>query len=191
MKLANALKIGYKSKEYQEQKMAKRGFVRDNDLSSNDHQAYYNKKKDKLLFNVTGTHNLYDVGTDFYLAAGHIKDTNRFQEADKMLKKSKEKYHPSSVTVIGHSLGAGVGSLIASKNDKVITLDKAATIGTRTRSNETAFRTAGDPFSILNANSKRMTTIENPNSNIFKNGIIGQVFQNHDIANIRNEKIFV
>jgi hypothetical protein len=193
MKLANALKIGYKSKEYQEQKMAKRGYVRDNDLSSVNHQAYYNKKKDKLLFNVKGT-NPYDINdyiTDGYLAFGGIKNTSRYKEADKMLTKAKEKYNPTSVSVIGHSLGGSIAGLIASKNDHVITLDKGATIGTRTRSNEDAYRTSGDVISILNSGSKRMITLENPNSNILKNGIIGQALQSHDIKNIKDKQIFI
>lgn len=193
MKLANALKIGYKSKEYQEEKMAKRGYVRDNDLSSVNHQAYYNKKKDKLLFNVKGTnpYDINDIVTDGYLAVGRIKDTTRYKEADKMLKLAKLKYNPSDVSVIGHSLGGNIGSLIASKNDHVLTLDKAATFGTRTRSNEDAYRTSGDLVSILNASSKRMTTLNNPNSSILKNGLIGNAYKAHDIANIRKEQIFV
>ena len=63
MKLANTLRIGYKSKEIQEKRMGKKGYERDNELSSGDHQAYINKKTGKLLFKVTGTHNLKDVVT--------------------------------------------------------------------------------------------------------------------------------
>ena len=191
MKLANTLKIGYKSKEIQEKRMGKKGYERDNELSSGDHQAYINKKTGKLLFNVTGTHNLKDVVTDGFLALGGIKNTTRYKEADKMLKKAKEKYNPTSVSVTGHSLGGSIAGLIASKSDSVKTLDKGATIGSRIRSNENAFRSAGDAVSVLNANSKRMTTIDNPNSNIFKNGIVGQALQSHDIKNIRDKQIFI
>jgi hypothetical protein len=203
MKLAKALKIGYMDKNQQEKKMSKRGYVRDNELSSGDHQAYINKKNGKLLFNVTGSHNLSDAVTDGYLAFGGLKNTKRYKEADKMLKKAKEKYHPTSTSVIGHSLGGSIAGLISSKSDHVTTLDKGATIGSRIRSNENGFRTAGDAVSVLNSNSKRMTTLKNDNKkgslvgNVL-GGITGGIFNRaidaykaHDINNIKNEKIFV
>jgi hypothetical protein len=194
MKLYKALKIGYMNKDKQESKMGKRGYVRDNELSSGDHQAYFNKKTGKLLFNVAGTHNLNDVVTDGYLALGGLKSTNRYKEADKMLTKAKEKYKPTSTSVIGHSLGGSIAGLIASKSDDVKTLDKGATIGSRIRSNENAYRSSGDAVSLLNSGSKRMTTLANPSLgivNTIKNGIVKQVVKNHDIDNIKNEKIFI
>ena len=48
---------------------------------------------------------------------------------------------------------------MSSKNDKVYTLDKGATIGQKTRTNESAYRSSGDLVSGMNANSTRMTTI--------------------------------
>jgi hypothetical protein len=182
------------NKDKQESKMGKRGYVRDNELSSGDHQAYFNKKTGKLLFNVVGTHNLNDVVTDGYLALGGLKSTNRYKEADKMLTKAKEKYKPTSTSVIGHSLGGSIAGLIASKSDDVKTLDKGATIGSRIRSNENAYRSSGDAVSLLNSGSKRMTTLANPSLgivNTIKNGIVKQVVKNHDIDNIKNEKIFI
>ena len=55
------------------------------------------------------------------------------------------------------------------------------------RSNEQAFRTSGDAVSILNANSKRMTTLQNKN----KTGIaIVDAYKAHDLKNIKNVDIF-
>jgi hypothetical protein len=191
MKLDKALKIGYMNKEKQEKKMGKRGYIRDNELSSGDHQAYYNPRTKKLLFNVTGTHNIADVVTDGYLAAGGLKNTTRYKEADKMLKKAKDKYHVNSADVIGHSLGGSISGLISSKTDNVKTLDKGATIGSRIRSNENAYRTSGDAVSLLNSGSKRMTTLSNPSSNLFGNGLLKQTFKAHDINNIKDKNIFI
>ena len=68
-------------------------------------------------------------------------------------------------------------------------LDKGATFGQKTRSNETAFRTEGDAVSALNANSKRMTTLRNPN---WKTGIAPlDAYISHDVDNIKGSKIFI
>jgi predicted alpha/beta-fold hydrolase len=120
--------------------------------------------------------------------AGKLKDTNRYKEADKMLKKSKEKYNPSSVTVTGHSLGSAISSNISSKSDKVLTLDGAYTIGQKTRNNTTAYRTRGDVVSLLGKNATHMKTLKNTH---YSNGIINDILNAHDIKNIQKEKIFV
>ena len=62
-------------------------------------QVYYNPSQRKLLFSVTGTHNLRDYGTDLWLAAG------KYQEAKNILHRAKQKYHISNATLAGHSLG--------------------------------------------------------------------------------------
>jgi hypothetical protein len=207
MKLYKALKIGYMNKDKQESKMGKRGYVRDNELSSGDHQAYFNKKTGKLLFNVTGTHNLSDVVTDGYLAFGGLKSTNRYKEADKMLSKAKEKYKPTSTSVIGHSLGSSIAQNIGSKEDKITTLDGGYTIGQKTRSNNgnnKTYRTAGDAVSLLAANATNMTTLKNNQNHkglitgALTGGIGGAIYGGikdvlhaHDIDNIKNEKIFI
>jgi hypothetical protein len=189
--LYNALKSGYKNKEIQSKKLKEDGYIRDDALSSGNHQAYYNPTTKKLKFNVTGTQNFSDVITDGYLALGGLKNTTRYKEADKMLKAAKNKYNVSSADVTGHSLGGSIAGLISSKNDHVTTLDKGATFGSRIRSNENAYRSSGDVVSLLNSGSKRMTTLKTPNSNILWNGIGGQILKNHDVDNIKNEKIFV
>lgn len=78
---------------------------------------------------------------------------------------------------------------IAGKNDKVYTLDKGATIGQKTRSNENAYRTSGDIVSALNANSTRMNTLNNYNKST---GFIPMdILKAHNVENIKNEEIFV
>ena len=78
---------------------------------------------------------------------------------------------------------------IASKNDKVYTLDKGATIGQKTRRNETAYRTEGDYVSLLNANSKRMKTLKNP---YIQTGItLIDGYNAHDTKNIKDANIFI
>jgi hypothetical protein len=73
----------------------------------------------------------------------------------------------------------------------VKTLDKGATIGSRIRSNENAYRSSGDAVSLLNSGNTRMKTLKNKNSNLFANGLVGQTLKAHDIDNIKDNNIFV
>ena len=188
-------------------------------MSNHNQQVYYDKKKKKLLVSVAGIHNLSDVCTDLYLAAGHLKDTIRFKEAENVLNKAKVKYGVDSTTVVGHSLGGSVSQYIAGSKDKAYTLDKGATIGQKTRLNENAYRTAGDAVSLLNAKPTRITTIAKPKPkpksflgaiasaivstpkaivekglNTATGGLYGVakgVLEAHGVDNIKNESIFV
>jgi hypothetical protein len=84
----------------------------------------------------------------------------------------------------------------------VYTLDKGATIGQKSRSNEKAFRSQNDVVSMLNTNSKNMTTLKRP-SGIGMNrtigllaggpigGLIGNALDAHDINNIKKSNIMV
>ena len=82
------------------------------------------------------------------------------------MKKAKLKYGVSDASIYGHSLGGTIAGYIGGKGDTVKTLDKGATIGQKVRSNEKAYRTAFDPVSLSNANSKNMTTLPNTNRKI-------------------------
>lgn len=162
----DALKASYNSPHEQMTSLSRYGYDRDKELSNHNQQAYYNKTTKKLLYSVSGTHNLHDWGTNAYLAVGKIKDTNRYKSADEGLKKAKQKYGVDNATIYGHSLGGTIAGYIGSKNDTVKTLDKGATIGQKVRSNEKAYRTALDPVSLLNIGSKHMTTLPNRNKKI-------------------------
>ena len=217
-KLHNVLKRSYAKKDEQ-----KKGFHEDGDdydydegLSNHNQQVYYDKKKKKLLVSVAGTHNLSDVGTDLYLAAGHLKDTNRFKEAENVLNKAKVKYGVDSATVVGHSLGGSVSQYIAGSKDKAYTLDKGATILQPTRANEKAYRTRGDAVSLLGSGIKTIAkpkpkpksffgtiasaVVSTPKAIIEKGlntatgglyGVAKGALEAHDVDNIKDESIFV
>ena len=113
--LYDVVKASYKDKGAQAGALGKYGYVRDNDLSNENQQAYYNPDKKKLIYSITGTHNLADWGTDAYLAAGMIKSTNRYKSADEGLKKAKVKYGVDSASIYGHSLRGTIGGYIGEK----------------------------------------------------------------------------
>ena len=190
--LYDVVKASYKTGDEQKTSLGKYGYVRDADLSNGNEQAYYNPDKKKLIYAVTGTHNLADWGTDAYLAAGKIKDTNRYKEADAGLKKAKLKYGVDTANIYGHSLGGTIGGYIGGANDKVETLDKGATLFQKVRSNEHAYRTAGDAVSLLNAGSTNMTTLANPHKKVKTgNGLLDftiNAFGAHDVDNIATLK---
>ena len=190
--LYDIVKASYKGEDEQKNSLGKYGYVRDKDLSNENQQAYYNADKKKLIYSVTGTHNAKDWGTDAYLALGKLKDTNRYKDADNGLKKAKAKYGVTEASIFGHSLGGSIAGYIGGKGDKVSTLDKGATIGQKVRNNEKAYRTAFDPVSILNANSKNMTTLPNTNKKLQTGFLpldaIVNGFNAHNVDSVKGQK---
>jgi hypothetical protein len=186
VKLYTALKSSY-GDQSANQRLEKKGYRKDSELSNDNQQVWYRPNDKRLLVNVAGTHNLKDWGTDLYLGLGKLKDTNRYKEADNILKKSKEKYGVSSATVTGHSLGHSIASNIAKPEDKMYGLDGGFTFGQKARdydNNHFHFRTKGDLVSVLGSNEKNMRTLGN--NNVFKDPL-----SSHNVDNIKNEKIFV
>ena len=210
--LYDALKNSYADKKSQKKDMKQFGYYRDKQLSNDNQQVYYKPDEDdskrKVLLTVAGTHNLADWGTDAYgVAAGNLKDTNRYKEADSVLSKAKAKYGVDKATIAAHSLGGSISQYIASKDDQIFSLDKGATIGQKTRSNENAYRSAGDAVSLLNAGSTRMKTIPNQEGFLGNHkyallgslagpygalaGAVYDAYNSHDVENIKNEKIYI
>jgi len=188
LSLYDTLHYSYQPLKEQKKFYKTKGYYLDKKLSNDNQQVLYNPTSKKLLYNIAGTHNLKDWGTDAYLAAGKLKDTNRYKEADETLKKAKLKYGVNSATVSGHSLGSSIGNYVAKPEDKFYGLDAGYTIGQKTRDyggNHQNFRTAGDLVSILGAGRKdSMKTLKN--NNWLKDPLTA-----HHVENIKNEKIFL
>lgn len=184
MNLHDVLKNGYKKNKSK----SLNGYELDTQLSNHNNQIYYNKKENKLHHNINGTNSLYDWGVNAYLAVGKLKDTNRYKESHRKLRQAKEKYGIDSASISGHSQAGQTASYIAGNNDKVITLDKASTIGGTSKKNETDYRTNGDLVSILNVGRKHNVTLDNPNKS--SGNIIKDILNAHDVNNIKNNKIF-
>ena len=189
IKLYDAIQNSYAKKDKQKDAFKNQGYIFDSDLSDDNNQVYYNNNDKKMLYTVAGSHNLKDAVTDAYLLGGNLKSTSRYKNSEENLRKAKAKYNPEQTTIAGHSLGGSIGQYIAGANDSVVSLDKGATFGTKTRSNETAYRTKGDLVSVLNGNSTRMTNLKNPN---FQTGILPiDILNAHNVSNIKDEDIFI
>jgi len=186
--LYEPIKAGYQDKKKQKALISK-GYVRDNALSNDNEQVYYNPSNKKLLVNITGTHNISDIGTDLYLAAGKLKDTDRYKEGKKVLEKAKRKYGVNKATITGHSLGGQIANYVASSEDKVTTLDPGYTIGQKARKNVKNYRTKGDWVSLFSPYGNT-TTLKNPNKPS-RLGIVYDGLQAHNVDNIKNDPIII
>lgn len=155
------------------------GYTYDRKLSSHNQQVYYNPSSNHLIFNVTGTHNMRDLVTDYFLGLGELKQTWRLQEANNVLSTARKTYHPSSVTLTGHSLGGSIASYIGDPQDKIITLNKGATLFDGVQPNEIAYRTEWDVPSLLLAGNQHVITLKNP-----RDGHYDAIMYAHTINNL-------
>jgi hypothetical protein len=202
----SVLKNGYKDQP--KKRLGK--YILDEQLSNDNNQVYYNPKKNKLLYNVTGTHNSRDWITNAKLFTGvGFKESDRYKQSHQGLREAKRKYGIDNATITGHSQGGYTASLISSSGDKVLTLDKASVFGGKLRVGEN-YRTSGDIVSALDINRTNMKTLKNPSNNslaksagkvalgVLTGNPIGglvsgakDILQSHDVGNIKKEQIFV
>lgn len=185
--LYNALKSSY-GKQRSIRELAKDGYIRDNQLSNHNQSIFYNKKKNKLLNSVAGTHNLSDVVTDAWLAVGGLNSTNRYKEAKSTLEKAKKKYKPKETAIVGHSLGGAIAQKIGDKSDKVTTFNGAVLPFQKSHTNETNYRTRGDVVSAFGINQKHTKTLNSSTPII---GRVDNFLKNHEVKKIKHEKIFI
>ena len=184
--LHDVLQASYGNKQYTDV-LNRAGYKYDSMLSNQNQKVWVNPENKKLLYTIAGTQSLYDWGVDAFLAGGALKSTNRYKQADNVLKQAKQKYSGYSTTVSGHSLGSTIGQQIASKSsDKFVGLDGGFTIGQKITDNKNFknYRTNGDWVSGLAGLSPNMTTLKN--KNWWKGPLIS-----HKLHNIKNENIFI
>ena len=153
----DAMKNSYASQSDQAKFGADQGYIYDDALSNDNQQVYYNPESGKMLYSVTGTHNISDIGTDLKLMTGGLKQTKRYKEAEDTFSLAKQKYQPKETVAYGTSLGGAISSNLDA--DRIVTLNKANAIGAKTGKREVAIRTQGDIVSIFGANAKHMNTI--------------------------------
>ena len=155
--LYDVLDNGYKHKKQKQKQLG--NYILDESLSNHNHQTYYDPNNNKLLFNVTGTHNAKDWLTNLKLATGiAYKESDRYKQSHKALRDAKQKYNSQNAVIVGHSQGGATAQNISSKGDRVLTLDKATTIGGKSRENSKNYRTNGDVVSLL-ASTRHLSLI--------------------------------
>lgn len=150
-----------------------RGFAEANGLvllnQTNNHQAYYNPDKKKLIYNVNGTQNtslpkiLEDWNTNVQIGLGRGEKTARVQDEKGKLERSKRQVKDQygvdefETVITGHSQGRKVASAIGGRNDKVITFNGASPPLGKLNPNETHYRVGLDPVSAPLIGNKNKT----------------------------------
>jgi len=197
--LNQLIKASYEDRNKQENTLQRFGYVYDPEISDKNNHVYYHPEDNELIQTVRGTSSLSDIGTDYYLARGKLKDTQRFKDSLNIYNKSKQKYNGIPTKLIGHSLGGGIVSELPSDDikDKVISVDKGSAPFHRSRKNENSYRTSGDLVSIANINSSKTKTLKQYNKSLnpyyFNSGInyLYNGLLSHKTSNLKNENIFV
>lgn len=168
MNLYDVLSTSYENPQKQRQHMQKFGFIRDDKLSNDNEQIYFNPNDKKLIMNISGTHNYKDIITDLKLATGiGFKESKRFKEAKQKLEEARKIYNRNAI-ITGHSLGNSIANDIANrKNDTVYGLNGGYTFFEKhIHRNVNNYRNRGDIVSILGSQNREMKTI-GPLINVF------------------------
>ena len=120
------LKASYESQADAENRMSKKGYTYDKDLSSMESKVFVNKRGRPVIVQ-RGSTRLSDWAEDGLIAVGLGGLGNRQKKAIELNKKVEEKYGKPA-DAIGHSLG---GRLVENQGSKgnVITYNKASGLG--------------------------------------------------------------
>jgi hypothetical protein len=193
--LYDVLSTGYTNDaEHQRSTLGKFQYQRDDELSNNDHQVYFNKEKNHLLYNGNGSQpNVRDWTNNLKIGLGYGHQTDRFKEEKNNLEKAKKKYNPANTTISGHSQFGWHAQELGAPNDKILTYNKAG-FGNK-KPNEKAYRTTLDPVSSLSTGTRGIGWgISGQTPSIVKLpyvSTIKTVIGAHDLSHIKNRKIYV
>lgn len=128
------------------------GYLRDNDLSTETTQVFYNPDERKYIVSHRGTEGVSDWGNNLAFASSEelYKKTDRYKSAKRTQNEARKKYHQDNQLItVGHSQGGLLAELLGGK-DEIITLNKATAphltnlIKPRKKKNQTDIRSEGD-----------------------------------------------
>lgn len=175
----NLLENSYKKPQAQAREV--NGFFRDDSLSGQRAQVYYNPETKKTIVTHRGTSTPQDVLTDVKLLFGN-KSNERFKYGKKIQKQAEEKYGAENVTTAGHSLGGSIAERVGKKSEKIITLNKPVTpfdvAYTKVSGKQQDVKTSNDPVSVLRRfqRGRRQKVIPGPSNPIEAHKLSGIKF---------------
>lgn len=153
MPLEKGLELSYAQNEGAIiKKVSPYGYRYDPELSTKENKVFYNPSDERVVFSVAGTNpaSFRDIATDAYLAflgTSGLKSTNRYKEAETVMKNVREKYPKSKKTLIGHSLASSIVSTLAERDENVKGFGTGSGLYPEKKKGE-FYRTYYDPFSF-------------------------------------------
>jgi hypothetical protein len=147
-KTSDILKSSYMSQSQAEDNLAKHGFVRDPQLSSNQQKVFYNEKTNEPIVIHRGSKTVNDYLDDGLIAVGLGKLGHRYKNAVRVNEKIKNKYGHDA-TNLGHSLGGWIAE--NSGKNKIVTINKAvgaADVFKKLPKNQTDIRVKNDIIAL-------------------------------------------
>ena len=82
--------------------------------------TFFDVENERIIMSFRGTDNknllgmrYEDLMTDYQLAIGRLRSTDRFQEAVEMLEKVMKKYGKNKISLSGHSLGGAIADYLS------------------------------------------------------------------------------
>jgi len=188
--LKTILKAGYSNNKKEQRKELKPYHYKlDKQLTNNNHQVYYNKKTNNLLYNSNGTQKsqfFTDWADNGKIALGLGTQSTRYKEEQKNLNLAKAKYGNPTTTITGHSKGGYYAQKIADTDDKVITYNSATLPFQNTHKNSTNYRTTYDPISGFSSLNKNTITLPTVPSNYIFTSSLNTIKDAHDLSNLSN-----
>ena len=174
------------------------GYLNDPFLSNKENRVFYNPAENKVITTVAGTNMLSprDIGTDLYLAfmgQSGLKMTDRYKEAESVIKNVRKKYPKAKRSLVGHSLGSAIINTAAEAGENV----KGFATGSGlfpSKNVGTSFRTFYDPLSYTSSDTiieeykpKKKGNLRGKQKVDYPQG----VFPSHSYQNLRNKNIYV
>jgi len=145
------LRASYKSNKKAHKLAKKIGFRLDHELSTKHAKVFYNKRGEPYVaFRGTKFSDLNDIRTDLGIFGGNFKQSERYKESKKLIKKIRKKYYNKHLTALGHSLGGKIAEEVGA--DKVITAEKFVApddIGRTLPATQYDIQNVADPVSLL------------------------------------------
>lgn len=146
----NLLDNSYKKPQAQAKEV--NGYFRDDSLSGQRAQVYYNPESKKVIVSHRGTASPQDVLTDVKMIFGN-KTGERFKHGRNIQRQAEEKYGAENITTVGHSLGGTIAERVGKKSGKIVTLNKPVTpfdiAYSKVSEKQQDIKTRKDPVSIL------------------------------------------
>jgi hypothetical protein len=163
------LKASYLSQKEADKNLSKYGLTRDPFLSTIEHKVYVDKQKQPTIIN-RGSKRLSDFLEDALIAVGLEKHSHRYLDANRNVKKVREKYNKEP-DAYGHSLGGFLSSHSGTKG-KVVSYNSLVPltdIGKTIPKNHTEIRTVNDipsiPLYLKNNKYNNVRTIKSKSLN--------------------------